>query len=45
MFYLLAYTITNIAAFAVVAAFAKSTGSEELVDYAGLAQKELRNYS
>jgi NADH-quinone oxidoreductase subunit N len=40
MFYLLAYTITNIAAFAVVAAFAKSTGSEELDDYAGLAQKE-----
>jgi NADH-quinone oxidoreductase subunit N len=40
MFYLLAYTITNIAAFAVVAAFAKSTGSENLDDYAGLAQKE-----
>ena len=40
MFYLLAYTVTNIAAFAVVAAFAKSTGSENLDDYAGLAQKE-----
>ncbi len=40
LFYLLVYTITNIAAFAVITAFAKSTGSENLDDYAGLAQKE-----
>jgi NADH-quinone oxidoreductase subunit N len=40
IFYLLAYTITNIAAFTVVAAFSKITGSDELEDYAGLAQKE-----
>jgi NADH-quinone oxidoreductase subunit N len=40
LFYLLAYTITNIAAFSVVVAFAKSTGSENLEDYAGMAKKE-----
>jgi NADH-quinone oxidoreductase subunit N len=40
IFYLLAYTVTNIAAFAVVTAFSKATGSDNLDDYAGLAQKE-----
>jgi NADH-quinone oxidoreductase subunit N len=40
IFYLLVYTVTNIAAFAVVTAFSKATGSDNLDDYAGLAQKE-----
>lgn len=40
LFYLLAYTITNILAFSVIAVFEKVTGSNELEDYAGLAQKE-----
>jgi NADH-quinone oxidoreductase subunit N len=40
IFYLLAYTITNIAAFAVVTAFSKATGSDDLGDYAGLARRE-----
>jgi NADH-quinone oxidoreductase subunit N len=40
LFYLLAYTITNIAAFGVVAIFEKSTGSCEIDDYSGLAQTQ-----
>ncbi|MBN2753538.1 MAG: NADH-quinone oxidoreductase subunit N [Candidatus Goldbacteria bacterium] len=40
LFYLLAYTVTNIAAFGVVAVFEKSTGSNEIDDYAGLAQTQ-----
>jgi NADH-quinone oxidoreductase subunit N len=40
LFYLLAYALTNIAAFTVVAAFSRITGSDNLDDYAGLAQKE-----
>lgn len=39
LFYLLAYTLTNIAAFAVVAAVGKQTGSDEIEDYAGLARR------
>ena len=40
LFYLLVYTFTNIAAFAVVTGFALATGSEELDDYSGLAGRE-----
>jgi NADH-quinone oxidoreductase subunit N len=40
LFYLLVYTFTNIAAFGVVIAFSRVTGSDNLEDYAGLAQKE-----
>ncbi len=40
LFYLLVYILTNIAAFAVVAAFSNAAGSDNLEDYAGLAQKE-----
>lgn len=40
LFYLLVYTFTNIAAFAVVLGFAQATGSENLEDYSGLAQRE-----
>ena len=40
LFYLLVYTFTNIAAFAVVLGFAHATGSEDLEDYSGLAQRE-----
>lgn len=39
MFYLLVYTLTNIAAFAVVTGFSRVTGSDNLEDYAGLAQR------
>jgi NADH-quinone oxidoreductase subunit N len=39
IFYLLVYTLTNIAAFAVVAGFSRITGSDNLDDYAGLAQR------
>jgi NADH-quinone oxidoreductase subunit N len=39
IFYLFVYTLTNIAAFAVVAGFSRITGSDKLEDYAGLAQK------
>ncbi|MFQ5923479.1 MAG: NADH-quinone oxidoreductase subunit N [Anaerolineales bacterium] len=39
MFYLLAYVITNLAAFAVVILFARAAGSEEIVDYAGLSRR------
>ncbi len=39
LFYLLVYTLTNIAAFAVVAAVSNSTGSDEIDDYSGLARR------
>ena len=39
MFYLLAYVITNLAAFAIVILFARTAGSEEIADYAGLSRR------
>ena len=39
MFYLLAYVITNLAAFAIVILFARTAGSEEIKDYAGLSRR------
>ncbi len=39
MFYLIAYVVTNLAAFAVVILFARSAGSEEIADYAGLSRR------
>jgi NADH-quinone oxidoreductase subunit N len=39
IFYLFVYTLTNVAAFAVVAGFERITGSDNLEDYAGLAQR------
>jgi len=39
LFYLLAYTLTNIAVFAAIAAVYRSTGSDEIEDYAGLARR------
>jgi NADH-quinone oxidoreductase subunit N len=39
LFYLLAYIITNLAAFAVVILFAHSAGTEEIADYAGLSRR------
>ncbi len=40
VFYLFVYTITNVAAFACIVAFANSTGSDDLEDFAGLARRE-----
>ena len=40
LFYLLVYTLTNVAAFSVVIAFSQATGSDQLDDYAGLARRE-----
>lgn len=40
MFYLLVYTFTNLAAFAVVIGFSHNTGSDEIDNYSGLAQRE-----
>jgi NADH-quinone oxidoreductase subunit N len=40
VFYLLVYTLTNLAAFSVVIAFSSATGSDQLEDYAGLASRE-----
>jgi NADH-quinone oxidoreductase subunit N len=40
LFYLPAYAATNIAAFAAVIGFSHVTGSDEVEDYVGLAQKE-----
>ncbi len=40
MFYLLVYTFTNLAAFAVVIGFSNVTNSDEIDDYSGLAQRE-----
>jgi NADH-quinone oxidoreductase subunit N len=39
IFYLLVYTVTNVAAFAVVIAVSLATGSDRLEDYAGLARR------
>ena len=39
VFYLLAYVVTNLLAFAVVILFARSAGSEEIADYAGLSRR------
>jgi len=39
MFYLLAYVVTNLAAFAVVILFARAAGSDEIKDYAGLSRR------
>lgn len=39
VFYLIAYLITNLAAFGIVAAFGRLTGSDELPDYAGLSRR------
>jgi NADH-quinone oxidoreductase subunit N len=39
VFYLVAYVVTNLAAFAVVVLFARSAGSEEIADYAGLSRR------
>jgi NADH-quinone oxidoreductase subunit N len=39
MFYLLAYIVTNLAAFAIVILFARTAGSEEIADYAGLSRR------
>ena len=40
LFYLFIYTFTNLAAFGVLVVFSNKTGSDELDDYAGLAQRE-----
>lgn len=39
VFYLAAYVITNLAAFAVVILFARTAGSEQIEDYAGLSRR------
>jgi len=39
MFYLLAYVVTNLAAFTVVILFARAAGSDEIKDYAGLSRR------
>ncbi|MEW6568259.1 MAG: NADH-quinone oxidoreductase subunit N [Chloroflexota bacterium] len=39
LFYLAAYVVTNLAAFAIVILFARSAGSEEIADYAGLSRR------
>ena len=39
MFYLLAYIITNLAAFTVIILFARSAGSDQIEDYAGLSRR------
>lgn len=39
VFYLGAYVVTNLLAFAVVILFARSAGSEEIADYAGLSRR------
>lgn len=39
LFYLLAYTVTNLAAFGVVIAVSQATGSDEIDSYSGLAQR------
>jgi NADH-quinone oxidoreductase subunit N len=40
IFYLLVYTLTNVAAFTVAIAFSSATGSDQLEDYAGLARRQ-----
>jgi NADH-quinone oxidoreductase subunit N len=39
VFYLAAYIVTNLAAFAIVILFARSAGSERIADYAGLSRR------
>jgi NADH-quinone oxidoreductase subunit N len=39
VFYLLAYVVTNLTAFAIVILFSRSTGSDEIADYAGLSRR------
>jgi NADH-quinone oxidoreductase subunit N len=39
MFYLVVYVFTNLAAFGVVILFARSAGSDEIADYAGLSRR------
>ena len=39
VFYLVAYVVTNLAAFAVVILFARSAGSDRIADYAGLSRR------
>lgn len=39
IFYLISYVVTNITAFAVVILFARSAGSDEIEDYAGLSRR------
>ena len=39
VFYLIAYVVTNLAAFAVVILFARSAGSETISDYSGLSRR------
>ncbi len=39
VFYLIGYVITNLAAFTIVILFAKTAGSEQIVDYAGLSRR------
>ena len=38
-FYLIAYVMTNLAAFGIVAAFSRVTGSDEISDYAGMSRR------
>jgi NADH-quinone oxidoreductase subunit N len=39
VFYLLVYVITNLAAFGIVSAFSRVSGSDEIADYAGLSRR------
>ena len=39
VFYLIAYVVTNLAAFGVVAAFERTSGSNEIADYAALSRR------
>jgi NADH-quinone oxidoreductase subunit N len=39
LFYLMTYTLTNIAAFTVVIIFSRVTGSDKIADYAGLSRR------
>src|SRR5258706_11133949 len=39
VFYLIAYILTNLAAFGIITAFGRVTGSEELADYRGLSRR------
>ncbi|MGD2253108.1 MAG: NADH-quinone oxidoreductase subunit N [Anaerolineales bacterium] len=39
LFYLIAYVVSNLAAFAIVILFARSAGSEQIADYAGLSRR------
>ena len=38
-FYLIAYVLTNLAAFGIIAAFSKVTGSEKISDFAGMSRR------